>query len=207
MKFAITGGAGLIGSSLSRKLIEHNHDVLIIDDFTYSYSSAPSPSISADISVRMGCLLKGARLERCSTLEPNKLRGLLEDYQPDCVIHLAAIPLVAVATRHIESAAASLSTGLINVLEIMRDLPQTSRFVYASSSMVYGNFLQDPMPEDGPKNPLNIYGGLKLAGETLTHAYLAPTKIEPVVVRPSSVYGPTDQHRLFLSSNPTRGGI
>ncbi len=198
MKFAITGGAGLIGSSLSRKLLDAEHDVLVLDDFTYSYTNSPSPSIAADIHSRQSCLLSGARIERCSTLEPRKLRALLEDYKPDCVIHLAAIPLVAVATRHIESAAASLSTGLINVLEIMRDLPQTSRFVYASSSMVYGNFLQDPMPEDGPKNPLNIYGGLKLAGETLTQAYLAPTKIEPVIVRPSAVYGPTDQHRRVV---------
>jgi len=198
MKFAITGGAGLIGSSLSRKLLDAGHEVLAIDDFTYSYTATPSPSVAADISTRTDFLLKGAQIERCSTLEPAKLGGLLEDFGPDCVVHLAAIPLVAVATRHVEGAAASLSTGLINVLQIMRNLKGTSRFVYASSSMVYGNFLQDPMSEDGPKHPLNIYGGLKLAGETLTRSYLAPTKIEPVIVRPSAVYGPTDQHRRVV---------
>ena len=198
MKFALTGGAGLIGSSLTRRLLDAGHDVLILDDFSYSYRAQPSPFIVGDIETRQGFLMDGARIQRCSILEKAKLRGLLEDFAPDCVVHLAAIPLVAVATQHVESAASSLSEGLINTLEIMRDLPDVSRFVFASSSMVYGNFLVDPMPEDGPKAPLNIYGGLKLAGEVLTRAYLAPTKIEPVIVRPSSVYGPTDQHRRVV---------
>ena len=119
-------------------------------------------------------------------------------FEPDVVVHLAAIPLVEVATRQIEAAASSLSEGLINVLEVIRTTPSVRRFVYASSSMVYGNFAVDPMPEDGPKDPLNIYGGLKLAGETLTRAYLYPTDVEHVMVRPSSVYGPTDQHRRVV---------
>lgn len=195
MKLIVTGGAGLIGSSLVRRLLDQGHRVLVLDDFKFSYSSDLSPRIHQDISVRFDYLLKGAKIERCSTLEKLRMRQLFSAFDPDCVVHLAAIPLVSVATRHAEAAAESLSRGLVNVLEVVRDAPGTGRFVYVSSSMVYGNFEMDPMPENGPKDPINIYGGLKLAGEILTKSYLKSTTTEYVIVRPSSVYGPTDQHR------------
>lgn len=198
MKVLITGGAGLIGSALVKRLINSSHNILVIDDFTYSYSSSPSSNIWKDISYRQEYLMKGAQIERCSMNEPTRLRRLILDYAPDRVVHLAAIPLVAVATRQVEAAAQSLSTGLINLLEVLRECNCVDRFVYASSSMVYGNFEMDPMPEDGPKHPLNVYGGLKLAGEVLTKSYLMPTNIAPVIVRPSAVYGPTDQHRRVV---------
>ena len=198
MKVLITGGAGLIGSALGRRLMDAGHEVLVLDNFTYSYAPTTSPSIHADTIARVETLLDGAQIERCSTLEKLRLYRLYEEFQPDRVVHLAAIPLVSVATREIEDAAASISTGLINVLEVMRMLPGADRFVYASSSMVYGNFTKDPMPEEGETNPINIYGGLKLAGEVITKSYLYPTGIDPVIVRPSAVYGPTDQHRRVV---------
>ena len=198
VKVLVTGGAGLIGSHLIRRLLNDGHEVVALDDFTYSYTGKPSASIMHDINVRVEVLLKGARIERCSTMEKTKMRNIFMEFKPDVVCHLAAIPLVTVATAHVESAFNSLSTGLVNVLEIMRDSPWTKRFVYASSSMTYGNFEMDPMPEDGPQKPLNIYGGLKLAGEVLTKSYLYPTGMEHVIVRPSAVYGPTDQHRRVV---------
>ncbi len=57
--------------------------------------------------------------------------------------------------------------------------------------MVYGNFTQDPLPESAATAPTNLYGGFKLAGETLTRAYLENTDIESVIIRPTGVYGPT----------------
>ncbi|WP_276946829.1 NAD-dependent epimerase/dehydratase family protein [Haematobacter massiliensis] len=198
MRVLITGGAGLIGSHLTRLLLDEGHEILVLDDFTFSYSADLSPRMQADIAYRTGMLMKGARIERCSTMEKSRLRALLTGFGPDCVVHLAAIPLVTVATRQVEAAARSLSEGMINMLEVLRDTPGVGRFVYASSSMVYGDFRLDPMPEDGPCDPVNVYGGLKLAGEVLTRAYLKPTGIETVIVRPSAVYGPTDQHRRVV---------
>lgn len=198
MKILVTGGAGLIGSALVKRLINENHSVVVLDDFTYSYYSKPSYNICHDIEYRQNYLMTGAHIERCSMHEAVRLRRLVLDFAPDRVVHLAAIPLVAVATRQVEAAAQSLSTGLINLLEVLRDCNFADRFVYASSSMVYGNFEMNPMPEDGPKNPLNVYGGLKLAGEVLSKSYLMPTNIAPVIVRPSAVYGPTDQHRRVV---------
>lgn len=195
MRILITGGAGLIGSHLTHRLLQDGHDIMCLDDFTYSYDAQPNPEQARDLALRFDVLLKGANVVRGSTLEKTLLRARIMEFQPDVVAHLAAIPLVSVATAHVEYAFRSLSEGLVNVLEVLRDTPFVSRFVYASSSMTYGNFEMDPMPEDGPQNPVNVYGGLKLAGEVLTRSYLYPTDIDPVIVRPSAVYGPTDQHR------------
>lgn len=194
LKIFITGGAGLIGSHVAALLVKAGHTVMAFDDLSFSYTARAHAMHRANLDVRLDTLLQGAEVITGSTLDKARLRDLIFDQKPDVVLHLAAIPLVAVATAQVEFAFRSLSQGLVNVLEVLRDAPFVQRFVYASSSMVYGTFVMDPMPEDGPKTPINIYGGLKLAGEVLTRAYLHPTDIEHVIVRPSAVYGPTDQH-------------
>jgi nucleoside-diphosphate-sugar epimerase len=69
------------------------------------------------------------------------------------------------------------------------------RFVYTSSSMVYGDFKFYSANEEHPKNPKDIYGGTKLAGEVLTQAFSRRFGIEYTIIRPSAVYGPTDVNR------------
>jgi len=88
--------------------------------------------------------------------------------------------------------------GVANVLEVVRGKGTTKRFVFASSSMVYGNFAQDPVAENCSTNPLSIYGGFKLAAESLVRAYLYSTSVDAVIVRPSAVYGPGDSHRRIV---------
>lgn len=144
--------------------------------------------------MRHASLLRGAKLERMNLLEKSRMEKFIRDNCPDVIVHLAAVPLVSAASKNPEEAKHSMSLGLLNLLEIVRGQPEIKRFVYVSSSMAYGNFIQDPMPEDGPTEPLSVYGGLKLSGEILTRSYLETTPTDHVVVRPSSVYGPTDQH-------------
>jgi len=70
--------------------------------------------------------------------------------------------------------------------------------------MVYGDFETIPMPEDGKKEPKEIYGGMKLAGEFLVKVYSQRYNIPYTIVRPSAVYGPTDNNwrvlGIFLSN-------
>jgi UDP-glucose 4-epimerase len=86
-----------------------------------------------------------------------------------------------------------------NLLEIIGRLKERSdyrprRFVYASSSMVYGNFTTDEATEESPTRPINIYGTMKLAGEAVTRGLGACYGIPTTIIRPSAVYGPTDMN-------------
>jgi nucleoside-diphosphate-sugar epimerase len=85
------------------------------------------------------------------------------------------------------------------LLEILRDLKKPSRLVYVSSSMVYGDFLSPEVDElEHPKNPKDIYGAFKLAGEIVVAAYAKNYGIDTVVCRPSAVYGPTDTNARVI---------
>ena len=198
MKICIIGGAGLIGSKLSNILARNGHDILILDSFLFNYTSERGASLANQLAYRFDTLLNARddtiRIERCCLSEKSRIATLLDGFDPEVIVHLAAVPLVNIATRHVEEARASLSDGLLNVLEVVRAAGRLRRFVFASSSMVYGHFAYDQLDEDGPTAPLNIYGGLKLSGEVLAKAYLNPTPTEVTIVRPSAVYGPTDQH-------------
>ena len=85
--------------------------------------------------------------------------------------------------------------GTVNVLESIREVDSVKRFVYASSSMVYGDFERMPADEKHPTNPLDVYGGTKLSSEILTRVYSKQYGIKYTIIRPSAVYGPTDVNR------------
>ena len=103
----------------------------------------------------------------------------------DSVIFLAAEPNLAAAVANPERAYKTMTLGLHNCLERYKD----SHFVYASSSMAYGEWTKDVMAETDPCTPTNIYGQLKLLGEGIVKQF----HNNWTIVRPSAVYGPFDK--------------
>ena len=103
----------------------------------------------------------------------------------DSVIFLAAEPNLAAAVANPERAYKTMTLGLHNCLERYKD----SHFVYASSSMAYGEWTKDVMAETDPCMPTNIYGQLKLLGEGIVKQF----HDNWTIVRPSAVYGPFDK--------------
>ena len=101
------------------------------------------------------------------------------------VIFLAAEPNLAAAVANPERAYKTMTQGLHNCLERYKD----SHFVYASSSMAYGEWTKDTMSETDPCTPTNIYGQLKLLGEGIVKQF----HNNWTIVRPSAVYGPFDK--------------
>jgi nucleoside-diphosphate-sugar epimerase len=108
----------------------------------------------------------------------------------DVIVHMASFPRQKVVNANPAAGADVMMRGLINMLESAKK-HRVQRFVYISSSMVYGDF-EDQVLEDDPCNPQGQYGIMKLAGEWLVKDYARRCGFEYVIIRPSAVYGPLD---------------
>ena len=193
----LTGGAGFVGSHVSQMLLDRGHEVAIFDQFVnYIY---PLDHVHVDnLTQRMAGIKDRVTTFRGSTRDQDNLRRALQSFQPNYIVHLAAMPLANLAVEHPEEAVDAILSGTINVLHQSRDLSTLKRLVYVSSSMVYGDFVRVPVREDDPKDPKEVYGSLKLSGELLVRSFGRLYGIEHSIVRPSAVYGPTDNNRRVL---------
>jgi UDP-glucose 4-epimerase len=194
----LTGGAGFIGSFVAKRLLDMGHEVALYDSFvTYVY---PLDKVYLyNITKRMEGLKDKVHIIRGSTADQDYLRRALFDYKPNRIVHLAAMPLANLAIERPEEAVQSILTGTMNLLQVARCLDSLERLLYISSSMVYGDFIKVPAPEDHPTDPKEIYGSMKLAGEMLTRAFGRLYGLDYAIARPSAVYGPTDNNRRVVS--------
>jgi UDP-glucose 4-epimerase len=194
MNTLVTGAAGFIGSHLCRKLIEEGSHILAVDSFTDFY-----PRWLKEKNIQS--LVKHPRFE----LLPQDLLDLdLEDLlkKIDVVYHLAAQPGVRT------SWGSDFSVYTINNIDITQRLLEAAKkssikkFIYASSSSVYGLSPQLPMSESNTLRPFSPYGVTKLAAENLCTLYHANYGIPCVSLRFFTVYGPGQRpdmafHRFF----------
>jgi UDP-glucose 4-epimerase len=128
--------------------------------------------------------------------------------QPEIVIHMASFPRQKVVNTNPAAGSRVMSEGLLNLLEASRNY-NTRKFVYISSSMVYGDFTDD-VTEDAECRPQGQYGIMKLAGEWLVKDYARRTGMEYVILRPSAVYGPLDVEDRVVAKfmlTAMRGGV
>lgn len=193
-KVLITGGAGFIGSYVCRKLLKMNHEVVVYDAFI-QYISPLKSILKKYTELRFQGIADQIEFRRGDTRDKSHLRRVILETRPDRILHLAALPIADLSNRHSEEALTSILEGAVNVLEVLRDVDFVERFVYISSSMIYGDFEEIPAPEDHPKRPKDIYGGTKYAGEVMTETYSRRYEIPYSIVRPSAVYGPYDVNR------------
>ncbi len=193
----ITGGAGFIGSHVVKKLVKEGHKVTVYDSFIV-YTKPNSEIKSLDYNERLKDVFNEINLVRGDTLNKDFLRRTLNDLKPDVIIHMAAMPLAALALEQTEEAFNSILTSTQNILEIMRDFKHNCRITYISSSMVYGDFLTNPVNELHDKSPKDIYGAFKLAGEYIVSGYAKNYQLDTVILRPSAVYGPLDANNRVI---------
>jgi nucleoside-diphosphate-sugar epimerase len=202
MRYAmVTGGLGLIGSFITRQLLEEGHaDRVVCLDHFGRYTSTVRAEFTDYRKARLAGIEDRVIIERGDAKYFGVISHLLETYRPETIFHLAALPLAKLQNLNVQEAREGSvdSTGFI--LEVIAQMKERSgyrpkRFVYASSSMVYGDFQAETADEEHPTRPKEIYGTMKLAGEVVTRGLGDFYGISYAIVRPSAVYGPTDMNR------------
>jgi len=133
---------------------------------------------------------------------------LIRHYEIDTVIHTASFPRQKVVNSDPVVGSRVMSEGLLNLLEAAKR-HSVQRFVYISSSMVYGDFA-DGVREHHDCRPQGQYGIMKLAGEWLVRDYTRSCGLPHTIIRPSAVYGPLDVEDRVVSRyllTAMRGGV
>lgn len=194
MKILVTGGAGFIGSHVCELLLKDGHTVTVLDDLNDFYSPA----------------LKKANLEsvrRCGPLrfyagdiaDEARVTEVFDESRPEAVIHLAARAGVRPSLEQ------PLLYGRVNVLGTMNLLEASRRFgvrkfVFASSSSIYGIANRVPFREDDPAQlPVSPYAATKIAGEKLAFTYAHLYGLQVVCLRLFTVYGPRQRPDLAIN--------
>jgi UDP-glucose 4-epimerase len=176
MKVAITGGAGYIGSTLVKKLVDDGASVVSIDNLVNGdYGHLRGVQTDESVDLREGDIRDG---------------GLLEELfdGSDAIAHLAAIPGLVKCRDSPEEAISVNVYGTHRVLETARKL-DIGKVVFCSSAAVYGKPVVMPVRESHPLRPLNLYGVTKLAGEKLMETYFDNYGLETISLRFGNVYG------------------
>lgn len=199
MKILVTGGLGFIGHNVVAQLEQQGH-VCIITDTQTTYGIVPQAELDYLIAERRK-KIRTDRIYRIDVADQDGIAWLVREHQPDTVIHLASFPRQKVVNANPTWGSRVMSEGLLNLLEAST-LNHVQKFVYISSSMVYGDFKNtyfDGVTENHPTEPIGQYGIMKLAGEWLVRDYSRRTNMAHTIVRPSAVYGPLDVEDRVVS--------
>jgi UDP-glucose 4-epimerase len=178
-KILITGGAGFIGSELTRLALLSGCQVVVVDNLV----NGKRENLDQVLGDRCVLMVDDIRNQ-------DQIQALLTGV--DVVFHLACL-----GVRHsIHSPGENHEVNATATLKLLDKAQRAgvTRFVYVSSSEVYGTAQWAPMSEDHPTYPMTVYGASKLAGECYTRAYHRTYGYNTVVVRPFNTYGPRCHH-------------
>lgn len=169
MRVLITGGGGFIGSNLSDRLLERNHQVLVVDNFSTG---------RRDNLVARG----GLTISEGDICDEPWLAQVFSDFQPETVVHAAA------SYKDPEAWTQDLLTNSLGSALVARAAERVSsrRIIYLQTSLCYGFPKQQPIPIDHPLAPEGSYAISKTTGER----YLAMGQVELLSFRLANIYGP-----------------
>ena len=204
-KILVTGGLGLIGHNIVQRLESLGHEVFITDIKT-NYGMVPQEELDYLLEERRKKIAT-TRIHAVDIADQDGIDWLMQTYKPDTVLHLASFPRQKVVNVNPQRGSQTMSEGLLNLLEAAKK-HSVRKFVYISSSMVYGDFDND-VTEDAVCCPQGQYGIMKLAGERLVKDYARRTGMSYMIIRPSAVYGPLDVEDRVISKfilTAMRGG-
>lgn len=205
-KILVTGGLGLIGHRVVQQLHTQGHEVVVTDTCT-NYGIIPQGEIEYLVIERRRIIDPSISVYNVDIADQVGIHSLMQMHCPEIVIHMASFPRQKVVNANPMSGSRTMSEGLLNLLELS-SRHGIRKFVYISSSMVYGDF-EDDVREDAECRPQGHYGIMKLAGEWLVRDYTRRGLFDHVIVRPSAVYGELDVEDRVISKfllTAMRGG-
>jgi len=206
MNILVTGGLGLIGHNVVKRLQDQGHQVCVMDTYT-NYGIIPQDEINHLMALRHEKIQEDTYIYNDDICDNHAVKRIFEIEEPEIVIHMASFPRQKVVNANPALGSRTMSEGLLNLLEAS-DKYEVRKFVYISSSMVYGDFA-DNVKEDAICKPQGQYGIMKLAGEWLVKDYSRKTNLVHTIIRPSAVYGPLDVEDRVISKfllTAMRGG-
>lgn len=198
MHILITGTAGFIGSFLAEALAKRGHQIYGIDSINDYYDvnlkktrlekgGIYAPSYGKEV---ISDTLPNYRFRQMDLSAPKELDTIFQNHRFDCIINLAAQAGVRYSLQNPEAYIQSNIVGFLHLLEHCRQ-HQCPRFIYASSSSVYGNSAQAPFNEnERVDHPVSLYAATKKSNELMAYTYSHLYHIQTTGLRFFTVYGP-----------------
>ena len=176
MRILVTGGAGFIGSHVSRLLLGAGHSVTVLDNLKSGHKDA---------------IPKEAKLVVGDISDPKKCAEALAGV--NAVIHMAGLIIVPESVKDPIKYCNNNVIGTVSLLESMRKAG-VKKIIFSSSACVYGTPQELPIKEDAPLHPDNPYGASKASIEAFLQSYHAVFGFDVVILRYFNPYGPGEMH-------------
>ncbi len=193
MKILITGGAGFIGSHLAGQILRAGHEVEIVDNLSDFYPREKKIDNLREVR-KQGAV----RFHESDICEEDKMDAIVRRFQPDAVIHLAA---EAGLRRSLEQPLRYEHVNVYGTLSLLESCRKfdVRRFIFASSSSVYGSTTNIPFREDDEAlYPLSPYAASKLSAEKMCYVYARLYEMQITCLRLFTVYGPRQRPDLAI---------
>jgi UDP-glucuronate 4-epimerase len=193
MRVLVTGGAGFIGSHVAERLAREGHAVFILDDLNDFY-----PVILKEQNLDAVRQIGLRAFYKADIRDVELIRKIMSEISPNVVIHLAARTGVRFSVEQPFLYEEVNIRGTLGLLEASR-LAKVQRFIFASSSSVYGLTNSVPFREDDPAIvPISPYAATKIAGEKLCQVYSHLYNLSVICLRFFTVYGPRQRPDLAI---------
>jgi UDP-glucuronate 4-epimerase len=195
MRVILTGGAGFIGSHLVDRLLADRAEVVVVDNFDLFYARALKERNLAEARGHPHC-----EVVELDIRDGEVVRRLVERVRPDAIVHLAARAGVRPSIEDPALYAEVNVVGTVHWLEAASRLEPRPRFVYASSSSVYGDRPDAPFRETDPvDHPVSPYAATKKACELLAHTFHHLHGLPVTGLRFFTAYGPRNRPDLAIA--------